>query len=131
MSKPLHPNQLRAGHDVRGFRVVCRLGVGGYAFVFLVEREGHPYTMKVGARCAAEADEDRVDAWMCREVSSLKSVEHPHLLPVLESGRWPDKEGGYVYIISSPPMSPGAPSTRGAGASVPRCTGPWACCASC
>ena len=100
MSQPLHPNQLRAGHPVRDFRVVRRLGVGGFAFVFLVEREGHPYTMKMAARPASEADEDRVDAWMCREVSSLESVEHPHLLPVLEWGRWPDPEAGYVYLVT-------------------------------
>jgi serine/threonine-protein kinase len=100
MSKPLHPNQLRAGHAVRGFRVVRRLGVGGFAFVFLVEREGHPYSMKVAAQPASEADEDRVDAWMCREVSSLESVEHPHLLPVLEWGRWPDPDAGYVYLVT-------------------------------
>ena len=100
MSKPLHPNQLRAGHTVRDFRVVRRLGVGGFAFVFLVEREGHPYTIKVAARPASEADEDRVDAWMCREVSSLESVEHPHLLPVLEWGRWPDPDAGYVYLVT-------------------------------
>ena len=100
MSEPLHPNQLRAGHAVRNFRVVHRLGVGGYAFVFLVEREGHPYTMKVAARPASEVDEDRVDAWMCREVSSLESVEHPHLLPVLEWGRWPDPKVGHVYLVT-------------------------------
>jgi len=100
MSPPLHPNQLRAGDRLRDFRVVRRLGVGGYAFVFLVEREGMPFTMKVAAQPHSEADEDRVDDWMCREVASLEYLEHPHVLPVLEWGRWPDTEKGYGYFVT-------------------------------
>ncbi|HEX8824234.1 MAG TPA: serine/threonine-protein kinase [Archangium sp.] len=100
MSEPLHPDQLRAGHAVRDFRVVRRLGVGGFAFVFLMEREGRSFSMKVAARPASEADEDRVDEWMRREVLSLESVVHPHLLPVLEWGRWPDPEAGYGYFVT-------------------------------
>ena len=100
MKGPLHPNQLRAGDAVRDFRVVRRLGVGGFAFVFLVERAGHPYTLKVAARPASETDEDRVDAWMRREVGSLEHVAHSHLLPVLERGRWPDPDVGYAYFVT-------------------------------
>jgi serine/threonine-protein kinase len=85
---------------VQGYRVVRRLGVGGFAFVFLVERAGHPYTLKLAARPASEKDEDRVDAWMRREVLSLECVQHPSLLPVLEWGRWPDPETGYAYFVT-------------------------------
>ncbi|HZH77366.1 MAG TPA: protein kinase [Archangium sp.] len=100
MSPPLHPNQLRAGDRVRDFRVVRRLGVGGYAFVFLVEREGVHFTMKVAAQPHSEEDADRVDDWMRREVASLEYLEHPHVLPVLEWGRWPDTEKGYGYFVT-------------------------------
>ncbi|HEY0092835.1 MAG TPA: serine/threonine-protein kinase [Archangium sp.] len=106
MSPPLHPNQLRAGDRVRDFRVVRRLGVGGYAFVFLVEREGLPFTMKVAAQPRSEEDEDRVDDWLCREVASLEYLAHPHVLPVLEWGRWPDSEKGYGYFVT--PYVPGS-----------------------
>jgi serine/threonine-protein kinase len=100
MRRPLHPNQLRTGHRVRDFRIVRRLGVGGFAFVFLVERAGHRYTLKMAAQPVSEADEDRVDDWMRREVLSLKCLEHPHLLPVLEWGRWPDPETGYAWFVT-------------------------------
>ncbi|MGZ3459755.1 MAG: serine/threonine protein kinase, partial [Archangium sp.] len=71
MRKPLHPNQLRAGDRVRDLRIVRRLGVGGFAFVFLVERKGHRGVLKMAARPLSEEDEDQVDAWMQREVLSL------------------------------------------------------------
>ncbi|MCY1083716.1 protein kinase domain-containing protein [Archangium lansingense] len=100
MRRPRRPDQLRTGHRVRDFRVVRRLGVGGFAFVFLMEREGQRYTMKMAARPASEKDPDQVDAWMRREVSSLEHLRHPHLLPVLEWGRWPEPETGYGYYVT-------------------------------
>ncbi|HYO69812.1 MAG TPA: serine/threonine-protein kinase [Archangium sp.] len=100
MSTPLHPHQLRSGHRIREFLVVRRLGVGGFAFVFLVEFEGQRYSLKMAARPVSKEDEDRVDDWMRREVASLEHLEHPHLLPVLERGRWPDPEKGYTYFVT-------------------------------
>jgi eukaryotic-like serine/threonine-protein kinase len=100
MSTPLHPHQLRSGHPIRDFLIVRRLGVGGFAFVFLVEREGRRYSLKLAARPASKEDVDRVDDWMRREVVSLEHLEHPHLLPVLEWGRWPDPEKGYTYFVT-------------------------------
>ncbi len=97
--RPRRPDQLRAGHHVRDFRIVRRLGVGGFAFVFLVKRGGQRYVMKMAARAASAKDLDKVDAWMRREVISLEHLEHPHLLPVLERGRWPDPETGYGYFV--------------------------------
>ncbi|MFY0572540.1 serine/threonine protein kinase [Archangium lansingense] len=99
MRRPRHPNQLRAGDRVRDFRVVRRLGVGGFAFVFLVERGGRRSTLKMAARPPSREDEVRVDDWMRRERVSLECVEHPHLLPVEEWGRWPDSETGYAYFV--------------------------------
>jgi eukaryotic-like serine/threonine-protein kinase len=100
MSPPLHPNQLREGDLVRDFRVVRRLGIGGFSFVFLVERAGRRHTMKLAARPASKEDEDRVDDWMRREVASLEDLDHPGLLPVLERGRWPDVETGYAWFVT-------------------------------
>ena len=99
MRRPRHPNQLRARDRVRDFRVVRRLGVGGFAFVFLVERGGQRSTLKMAARPPSPEDEDRVDDWMRRERVSLECVEHPQLLPVKEWGRWPGQETGYAYFV--------------------------------
>jgi serine/threonine-protein kinase len=100
MNPPLSPHQLRSGHRIRDFLIVRRLGVGGFSFVFLVERGGRRYSLKMAARPASKEDEDRVDEWMRREVASLEHLEHPQLLPVLEWGRWPDPEKGYTYFVT-------------------------------
>jgi serine/threonine-protein kinase len=85
---------------VRDFRVVRWLGAGGFSFVFLVERGGQQYFMKVAARPVSRKDPDRVDDWMRREVTSLELLHHTFLLPVLEWGRWPEVETGYGYFIT-------------------------------
>ena len=100
MNPPLHPHELRSGHRIRDFLIVRRLGVGGFSFVFLVEREGRRYSLKMAARPASKEDEDRVDDWIRREVLSLEHLEHSQLLPVLEWGRWPDPEKGYTYFVT-------------------------------
>ncbi|OJT21057.1 hypothetical protein BO221_29720 [Archangium sp. Cb G35] len=100
MSRPLHPHQLRPGHYIRDFLIVRRLGVGGFSFVFLVEREGRRCSLKMAAKPVSKEDEDRVDDWMRREMASLEHLEHPHLLTVIERGRWPDPETGYTYFVT-------------------------------
>jgi serine/threonine-protein kinase len=37
---------------------------------------------------------------MRREVTSLELLQHTHLLPVLEWGRWPEVETGYGYFVT-------------------------------
>lgn len=100
MSIPLHPNQLRTGHFVRDFLIVRRLGVGGFSFVFLVDRGGQRHVLKMAVQPASEESGDRVDSWMRREVASLEALEHPHVLPVIEWGRWPDPAAGYGYFVT-------------------------------
>ena len=100
MKRPLHPDQLRAGHLVRDFLIVRRLGVGGFSFVFLVDRAGQRHVLKMAVQSASQESEDRVDSWMRREVASLEALEHPHVLPVLEWGRWPDPTVGYGYFVT-------------------------------
>ncbi|WP_158501706.1 serine/threonine-protein kinase [Vitiosangium sp. GDMCC 1.1324] len=100
MNSPQRPHHLVEGDLVRDFRILQLLGMGGFSFVFLVERGGRRFTMKMAARPASPADEDRVDAWMRRETASLEHLEHPNLLPVLEWGRWPDPETGHGYFVT-------------------------------
>ena len=85
MSPPRHPHELRAGDFVRDFRIVRRLGVGGFSFVFLVERGGLQFSLKMAARPLSAEDPDQVDSWMRREVASMDHlVGHPLVLPVFE-----------------------------------------------
>ncbi|MCY1075048.1 serine/threonine protein kinase [Archangium lansingense] len=100
MRKAVHPNQLRPRHRVREYRVVRRLATGGFSLVFLVEKAGQPYVMKMALQPASDAEADHADGWMRREAVSLEHLAHPHLLPVHELGRWPDPRTGYSFFIT-------------------------------
>ncbi len=101
MTKSFHPDLLQPGDTVRHYRVVRRLGTGGFATVLQVEHEGRPYTMKMAARPRGDGgDEARVDERTFREAVSLGHFHHPNLLAVRELGRWPDLEGGYFFFVT-------------------------------
>jgi predicted Ser/Thr protein kinase len=95
-----HPNELRPGDTVRHYRVVRRLGLGGYSCVFQMEHAGRPFTMKMATRPASGADLTRTDERAVREAVSLAHFRHPNLPRVLETGRWPDVEKGYFYLVT-------------------------------
>ncbi|ATB31406.1 serine/threonine protein kinase [Melittangium boletus] len=100
MNKALHPNQLRPGDHVREYRIIRRLGSGGFSIVFLVEHEGNPYALKMALQPVSEVDEDQVDGWIRREAVSLEHLVHPNLLPIHELGRWPLPRTGYSFFVT-------------------------------
>ncbi|WP_158502153.1 serine/threonine-protein kinase [Vitiosangium sp. GDMCC 1.1324] len=100
MTKPFHPALLQPGDMVRHYRVVRRLGNGGFAFVFQVEEGGRFYTLKMAARPPSDEDEAREDERAFREAVSLGHFRHPNLLAVRELGRWPDLEGGHFFFVT-------------------------------
>lgn len=106
MTKPFHPDLLQPGDMVRHYKVVRRLGSGGFASVFVVESGGRPYTMKIAARPPGDEDEAREDERAFREAISLGHFRHSNLLTVLELGRWPELEGGHFFFVT--PYVPGA-----------------------
>ena len=105
MTRPLHPDLLQPGDTVRHYRVVRRLGSGGFSTVFLVEHEGRQYTMKVAARPPSRDDESRTDERAFREAVTLGHFRHPNLPEVRELGRWPDLESGFFFVVT--PYIPG------------------------
>ncbi|WPB77121.1 protein kinase [Archangium violaceum] len=100
MTKPFHPDLLQPGEMVRHYRVVRRLGSGGFANVFLVEHAGRSYTLKIAARPPGNEDEAREDERAFREAISLGHFRHPNLLTVRELGRWPELEGGHFFFVT-------------------------------
>lgn len=100
MTKRFHPDLLQPGDMVRHYRVVRRLGSGGFASVLLVEDEGRPYTLKIAARPPGDDDEAQEDERAFREAVSLGHFRHPNLLMVRELGRWPDMEGGHFFFVT-------------------------------
>ncbi|HYO68067.1 MAG TPA: serine/threonine-protein kinase [Archangium sp.] len=100
MKRLLHPDQLRPGHRVRHYRVVRRLGSGGFSTVLLVEHQGRPFSMKMAARPPSPEDEARVDERAVREAVVLGHFRHPHLPKVYATGRWPDADSGYFFVVT-------------------------------
>ena len=57
-----HPEQLQPGQRVGPWRIVERLGSGGSACVFKVEREGVFFAMKMALRPVSEDDAEEAAA---------------------------------------------------------------------
>jgi serine/threonine-protein kinase len=100
MTKSFHPDLLQPGDTIRHYRVVRRLGRGGFATAFLVEHEGKPYTLKMAAHPPSVDDEAREDERALREAISLGHFRHPNLLVVHETGRWPDLARGHFFFVT-------------------------------
>ncbi|MBZ4421762.1 serine/threonine-protein kinase [Myxococcus sp. RHSTA-1-4] len=91
----VHPGVLGPGTEVGSWRVVERLGVGGYGAVYRVEdmaRPGDFYAMKMALRPGDERAE--------REVQLLMSkAMHPNVVRLHATGRWPHPQTGYLYFV--------------------------------
>jgi serine/threonine-protein kinase len=85
---------------VRHYKVVRRLGSGGFSTVLLVEHEGRPFSMKLAARPPSPEDEAHVDERAVREAVALGHFRHPHLPKVCATGRWPDVDSGYFFVVT-------------------------------
>jgi serine/threonine-protein kinase len=84
---------------VHGWRIVRRIGRGGYAVVYEVENGGKRYALKLACQTERSLDPRQVDARANREVACLKQLEHPNIIRMKSFGRWPDPDEGYLFII--------------------------------
>jgi len=111
MTDPLHPDHLQPGHSVGPWRIVQTVGLGGSSRVFKVEREGHPYSMKMGLRPLSSSEEELSEAEyveqksayrkLAREAAALFTYSaHPNLLRVYAVDFWPDPTRGYPFIVT-------------------------------
>ncbi len=100
---PLRPEALPAGTVVGHWRVVERLGVGGYGAVYRVEDVSHPVAV-----LALELALRPGDARAGREVVLLmEKAVHPHVVRFHGCGRWPDPVEGHTYPVMD--LVPGLP----------------------
>jgi len=111
MTDPLHPEHLQPGQAVGPWHIVQVLGLGGSSRVFKVEREGHPYTMKMGLRPLSGAQEELSEEEYAEEKSAYRKLareaaalftysSHPNLLRVYAVDFWPDPNKGYPFIVT-------------------------------
>jgi serine/threonine protein kinase len=99
MSAEVNPLDLQPGTVVRGWRIVRRIGKGGYAVVYEVESEGKRYALKLACQTDRSLDQRQVDARANREVACLKQLEHPNIIRMKSFGRWPDPDEGFLFIV--------------------------------
>ncbi|ATB36260.1 hypothetical protein CYFUS_001674 [Cystobacter fuscus] len=103
----LHPDHLQPNDMVGPWRIVERLGLGGSARVFKVERGGRLYAMKMALRPVSDEEERSEPAGeeaamrIEREAAALLTyAPHPHLVRVHAVDCWPHPDRGYPFIVT-------------------------------
>jgi serine/threonine protein kinase len=99
MVAQVDPLNLTPGQMVDGWRIVRRIGSGGYAVVYEVEKDGQRFALKVACQTERSNDPKQVDARARREVACLQQLNHPHIVRMFAHGRWPDPRSGFLYIV--------------------------------
>ncbi|HYO52144.1 protein kinase domain-containing protein, partial [Archangium sp.] len=105
MTEVLHPDHLQPGDMVGPWRVVERLGVGGSARVFKVERVGLFYSLKIALRPVSPEEEEpgaeEAAMRMAREAAALLTCSpHANLVRVHAVDCWPHPGNGYPFIVT-------------------------------
>jgi predicted Ser/Thr protein kinase len=91
---------LPPGAVIDGFKVIKPLGDGGFAFVYLVEKNGKRYALKLARRREASGDDKRTHARTLRELGILVLfADHPNIIHTCGHGYAPDKETGNLYLV--------------------------------
>ena len=107
----LHPDQLERGDRVGPWLIVQVVGRGGSSRVFKVERDGHPYSMKMALLPLSQSREELTEEQYVEEKSSSRRLgheaaalftysAHPTLLRVYAVDFWPNPTRGYPFIIT-------------------------------
>jgi serine/threonine protein kinase len=80
------------GDDVGGYTLEALLGQGGFGTVYLAERGGQRYALKL-LPLAGLGD------WGERELLMLARVKHPNVVRLLGHWYWPDREPRFLVVI--------------------------------
>jgi serine/threonine-protein kinase len=99
MVAQVEPLDLKPGELVDGWRILRRLGSGGYAVVYEVEKDGKHCALKLATQPEGSGDKRRVDSRARREVACLEQLDHPHIIHLLTRGRWPKLRSGFLYMV--------------------------------
>jgi serine/threonine protein kinase len=91
---------LSPGAMIDGFKVIDALGDGGFGLVYLVEKHGKLYALKLARHREASGDDNRTHARTLRELETLLLIRgHPNIVQPCGYGYVPDKATGNVYLL--------------------------------
>ncbi|WP_375758681.1 serine/threonine protein kinase [Corallococcus exercitus] len=93
------PLDLKPGQMLSDWRIVRRIGRGGYAVVYEVEKNGQRFALKVACQTERSIDPKQTDARARREAACLQQLNHRYIIRMLGQGRWPDARSGFHYIV--------------------------------
>ncbi|XXF74900.1 protein kinase [Myxococcaceae bacterium GXIMD 01537] len=84
-----------SGTLLDGWNLVTELGNGGFAIVYLGEKNGRQAALKVARHREASGDDKRTHARLLRELTALLMLEHPNIIRHQGYGY---AESGNVYL---------------------------------
>ncbi|NMO17482.1 serine/threonine protein kinase [Pyxidicoccus fallax] len=87
--------RLSTGTIIDGWHVVKELGNGGFAVVYLVEKSGAQYALKLARHREASGDEKQTHRRVLQELSIITALSHPNIVSHRGSGY---AETGNVYL---------------------------------
>lgn len=88
-------SRLPSGRFIDGWHVLKELGNGGYAVVYLVEKNGQRRALKVARHRDASGDKKQTHARVMRELTALLMLDHPNIIRHCGYGY---AESGNVYL---------------------------------
>jgi len=88
--------RLPTGAVIDGWRVVRELGTGGFAFVFLVEKSGEHFALKLAKHRDDSGDDRQTHRRVLQELSIITSLNHPNIVMHRGSGY---AQAGNVYLV--------------------------------
>ena len=99
MFAEFEPLDLKPGQMVSHWRIVRRIGRGGYAVVYEVEKDGERFALKVACQTERSLDPKQTDARAQREAACLGQLSHRHIIRMVAQGRWPHARSGFHFIV--------------------------------
>nr|WP_216617779.1 serine/threonine-protein kinase [Corallococcus carmarthensis] len=91
----MHPTEASANTFIDGWQVSKALGGGGFAFVFLGEKNSQRRALKVARHREASGDPKQTHARTLREVTTLLMLDHPNIIRPRGYGL---AESGNLYL---------------------------------